>query len=412
MVDTLAERPGPAGTALPRRSLVSWWLPLLVFAATRLIDTALVLLASGHQDFARDPGPFVTVVDPAPAHPGYLDMLTNWDGQWYQSIAQDGYPAELPTEDGVVAQNPWAFYPLYPALVRAVTALSPLSFAAAASLVSLVTAAAAMVVLFRFLEPRVGRFHAAVAVLAVGLSPAGVVLQAAYTEGLALLLVLLCLSLLAQRRYAAVAVVAVALSLTRPVVLPMALVVVAHGVVRWRNRESEPFGATELRRCAAAAVVTAGSFGLWPTVCALRTGEPLGYLETQRAWIDAAVGEPTWLWELLRHPTGAPAFFALVATATVLYLVLRRGAAWGLEARVWVLAYGAYLLVASLPVAAVLRYAMLAVFPWWSGSDRQWPASRAGRVVVVVLVVVVGTALQVAWLRSFYVIGPHFRMNP
>ena len=42
-----------------------------------------------------------------------------FDGSWYRNVAENGYPAELPRgEDGLVQQNAWAFFPLFPMLAR------------------------------------------------------------------------------------------------------------------------------------------------------------------------------------------------------------------------------------------------------------------------------------------------------
>jgi hypothetical protein len=183
MVDVLAT---PLAVSRARVAAYSISIPLAIFACTRLIG-GLILIVMADQQVARVDMPSMHVVDPAPASPGYLDMLTNWDGQWYADVVANGYPSDLPRVDGQVQENTWAFYPLYPALVRLVMGLSSLPFAAAASLVSMLAGAGAMVIIFGLLEGRVGRFNAAVTVLAISLSPAAVLLQAAYTEGMALL---------------------------------------------------------------------------------------------------------------------------------------------------------------------------------------------------------------------------------
>ena len=411
VVDSLASQASVDRARLPARSAL--WIPVVVFALTRVIDTILILVMSSHQTHAREDGPLVMVVDPAPAHPGYLDMLTNWDGQWYQQIAERGYPSHLPTSDGEVQQNAWAFYPLYPALVRLVMSLSGLPFAAAATLVSLSAGFAAAVLVFRLLEPRVGAFHAGMTVLVLGLSPAGVVLQAAYTESLALLLVVACLGLLAARRYGLLMIASTALALTRPIVLPLALVIVVHGVVRWRRRGELPFRRAEMWRCAAAVAVTVASFTIWPVVCALRTGVPDGFLQTQQAWISASSGQPTWLAATVHGFGGAAAGAALIAVLVLLATVLRPNApSWGLEWRAWAITYSAYVFLVTLPVAAVLRYAMLTVIPWWPFNPEAVGRTPQRRAVTIAVVVAFGISTQVAWMTYFYVIGPHLVTNP
>jgi hypothetical protein len=340
-------------------------------------------------------------------------MLTNWDGQWYAQVVRDGYPSHLPMQDGEVAQNNWAFYPFYPALVRAVMALSSLPFAAAASLVSMAAGAGAMVIIFRLLEPRVGRFNAGMTVLAISLSPAAVLFQAAYTESLALLVVVACLALLTQRRYGALTVMAVVLSLTRPIVLPLALLIALHGWLRWRKREEEPFPAAERRSWLVAVLVSGASFGLWPLICALRTGQADGFLSTQKAWISTYPGHGTWLLTILQHPTGRASLLALSALSIGVVIVARRGARpWGSDLRWWVPVYGLYLLGTASPVPSSIRYAMLAVVPWWPSTDQGPAMTRSRKVVTVAFAVAFGVACQVAWVRYFYLLGPDRALFP
>jgi hypothetical protein len=291
--------------------------------------------------------------------------------------------------------------------------LSSLPFAAAASLVSMAAGAGAMVVVFRMLESRVGRFNAGMTVLALGLSPAAVVLQAAYTESVALLVVVSCLALLANRRYAALSVMAVVLSLTRPIVLPLALLIALHGWLRWRRRDEEPFTALERRGCVTAALVAGASAGLWPLVCALRTGQPDGFLATQRAWISVYPGEGTWLLTILHSPTSRASLTAVTALAVGIAIVATRGArAWGPELRWWVPIYGVYLLGTASPVASSIRYAMLAVVPWWPFTGQGEAVSHSRKVVSVGFAVAFGVVCQVAWVRYFYVLGPDRAMFP
>ncbi len=411
MVDVVATR---AVVVRARTAATSWWwLPLAIFAFTRVVGALILVLMSDQQD-ARVGTSGMRVVDPAPADPGYVGMLTNWDGQWYADVVRDGYPSRLPTDgDGTVVQNTWAFYPAYPALVRAVMALSPLPFALAASLVSMAAGAGAMVIVFRMLESRVGRFNAGMTVLALSLSPAAVLFQAAYTESLALLVVVACLSLLVSRRYGALAVMAVVLSLTRPIVLPLALLIAVHGGLRWRHRAQEPFPAAERRRWLLALVVSGASFGLWPLVCALRTGRADGFLVSQKAWIATYPGRGTWLLDILHDPAGRASLLALSALAIgVVVVARRRASAWGSDLRWWVPVYGLYLLATASPMASSIRYAMLAVVPWWPSTEQGPALTRSRKVVVVCFAVAFGVVCQVGWVRFFYVLGPDRLMFP
>jgi hypothetical protein len=345
-------------------------------------------------------------------------VIANWDGQQYRNIVEHGYPHELPRENGQVQQNAWAFYPLYPALVRLVMATG-LSFGWSASVVSITAGALGMCLLHLLLRERLGDFGAAVTVLGLCTFAAAVTFQAAYTESLALLLVLVALWGLRRRHYAVVTAAGLALSLTRPIVPALALVVLLHGVSRWNNRRTDPFA----RRDQVKVLLSAGSIGLsfllWPAIAGWVTGEPNAYLMTQHAWTPGTHSWPSWLAVVAQGAAtigqgggGSVAqvdlFLVPAVVGAWLCVVWRRPAGlFGAELRSWALAYPAYLLVSTRPTTSVFRYAMLALVLWWPLPELSVAArSLRARVVLTSFVVLFGLASQVEWMRSFFVFGP------
>ena len=142
--------------------------------------------------------------------------MTNWDGQWYRVIAEEGYPRVLPrVGHGGIDMNPWAFFPVFPLAVRAIMTVTGLPFVVVGPLLSTLIGFAAMFLLFKLIDQAVGRWEAIVAVVATCFYIASPVFSAAYTESAALLLVVAILLLLRARRYWWVAVLLVVLSLTR-----------------------------------------------------------------------------------------------------------------------------------------------------------------------------------------------------
>ena len=397
---------GTGGAATRRRGFSWLLLPLSIFAVTRIIDVVLVLVTARHQYavalLPQEPG----IPKPASGS-SYLDVIANWDGQWYRVIAEHGYPTHLPFADGAVLRNPWAFYPLYPALVRAVMQTG-LSYGAAASLVSLVCGAAAMCLLFRMLAPRCGRFAASLSVLALCTFPAAVTLQAAYTESLGLLEILAALWCLRERRYGALLGVALLLALTRPIVLPLALVAAVHGLSRWRRRRDDSFSRTEAVRLAVVVVLIGLSFLIWPLVAALVTGQRDAYMETQHAWTDQQHGWPSWLGVLLEGPHPVLVVVLMVTGLALAFVLLRAPARlWGLELRAWAAAYPLYVLASTLPASSIFRYAMPAIVPWWPFPEIGGVVtSRRGQVALAALVGALGIVFQYFYLRWFFVIGP------
>ena len=177
------------GTTAPGADTGRRWsvrIPLGIFLLTRLVD-GLMIAWFAREQVASGSIRGWFVVHPTPASPGYLTALTNFDGQWYQQIAEHGYPTVLRRWSR--GAEPWAFYPLYPSLVRGLMELTGLPFAAAATLVSMTCGAVAVCLLYRLLLRTGGRFTATATVLALCVYPAAPILQAAYTESLALLVI-------------------------------------------------------------------------------------------------------------------------------------------------------------------------------------------------------------------------------
>jgi hypothetical protein len=396
-----------------RLTAARWWvLPLAIYAFSRILGAVILLLSTDDQVVVLPGGG-----QAEPGSGGYGTAVTNWDGQWYARIAAQGYPGELPRDGlGAVQQNPWAFYPLFPAISRVVMELTRLPFTVAAPAVSMLAGAGAAVLLYRMVRARADRFSAAMTVLALCLSPAAPVLQAAFSESLALLLVLGCLWTLGHREYGRLAALAVVLSLARAVVLPLAAVIVVHGIARWWVRRQEPFPARERWRCGGAAAVAALSFGLWPAITALVTGEPNGYFLSQQAWFTGgSASTSSWLGHLASPGGRAPGVVAVAALVVLVVMVTRRGAhPWGVELRAWAVAYPLYILVATRPLAGIIRYALLAVIPFWPGprAPAAAPLDRGTRLLAIAAVVALGTAGQWWWVRHVFVATPSGDLFP
>ncbi len=75
----------------PRRVFVGW--VLAVYALARVVTTTILLLVMQHQVPSG-----MTGGDDVPV--SYFPFTALWDGQWYQTIAQHGYPSDAPHERG------------------------------------------------------------------------------------------------------------------------------------------------------------------------------------------------------------------------------------------------------------------------------------------------------------------------
>ena len=388
-----------------------WWLtPLGIFALTRLIDV-LVIAHASHQQVAMDGSYGIHVETAKPADPGYLGVLSNWDGQWYETVARHGYPRDLPAS-GAVPQTAWAFYPLYPALVRIVMIITPFDFAGAASVVSLAVAAAAMVLLHRLVLERGGRFAAAVTVLGLCALPSAPILQMAYTEGLALLLIAVLVWALSRRAYDVGLVVLLGLALTRPIVIAAAPLLLCHAVLRWRGSSTRQRGWMAGLLAASGVLVL-----LWPAVAAVVTGRPDAYFATQRAWGNQLDIRHSYLgWFFGGGAAGASRDTAIIAGLALLVLLLTvavpAARVWPLELRLWAVGYALYLMLALRPTSSIERYLLLVAVPWLPltalapAGTRRWVQA-----LILVVVLAVGVRLQVGWV-THYVIPASGSMLP
>lgn len=389
----------------------AWWawclahpvaLPLTIFAFSRLVDLLMIQQMLGLQ------GDRYTAPGGAPAHMDHAvslpEGLANWDGAWYKQIVDHGYPHHLPTVDGTVVQNAWAFYPLFPGLVRLVM-VTGLDFYAAAMILNLICGAIASCLVFRLVRRHADQFSAAIALLGLMFSPMAPIFSAAYTESLSLLLLVAALMALGSRRYGWFLVWTFLVALVRPIALPLALVVGVHGLLRWR---SESLGRREVIKLGATAVAAAGSFAIWPAITAIRTGELKAYFLTQQSWAyESDHGWPSWLFQALSCHG-----WAIVGTVGVLAAAFavakQRGAKiWGSELRIWTWAYPLYIIGSARPTMSTARYLLLTITPWWPvpSIGERVQAVRA-RALLVVVVVVIGVVLQYFWLKYNFIIWP------
>lgn len=354
-----------------RRALFGrpWWAQaLLVYLLTRLFTSAVMFVAWEQQGFGP---PHSWRVMGQPPVGVYLSRW--WDGWWYHQVAMTGYPDTLPLDyRGRVDKNTWAFFPLYPMLVRGLMTLTGGSWDLLAPLLSLVLGSAAAVVVHRLISegaPRATALRPAtptLAVAAIGLYPAAAVLQTAYTESLALLLIAGSLLLVLRRQYLWAALPVAALGFARAVALPMAVVVLVHGWLRWREQQAgrDRLAVRDLVRIGVLLVVAGVSGLAWPAICGWVTGIPDAYLQTQKAWRVGRGAYPFAGWAHLgTMPLNVAVLIMVLVLAMAAMLLSRSARRLGPELLTWAAAYLVYILTVSDIIFSLVRFFLLA-FPF------------------------------------------------
>lgn len=334
---------------------------LVVYALSRLVALAALAVAASRQSPTG-----VGHLDP-----GLLDMFGLWDGEWYDRIAREGYPRDLPLDPvtGRVTYNAWAFYPLLPALLAPFAALG-LPTAAVGAVLGLGFGAVAAVLAHRLLlsgpagsAGARGRW-ALLAVAVWCLLPATPVLLQPYTEAPAAALLFGALLAIRRGRLVLAGALSLVLGLTRAVAPALAVVVVVALVLEWRTarREGRPL-LSGRRRDAAFLLGSVGvSAVLWPVLAGVVTGVPTAFLQTQAAWGQRPGEGPylAWLeWAWTGHGLLGVAVLLGVVAAYLGLVLGRYGEPLGPVLRAFAVAYPLYLLAVVAPITSLWRFALL-----------------------------------------------------
>jgi hypothetical protein len=369
----------------PRR-LPGWAQALLLLLASRVLVTYVAYRAARMAPRRRD-GTFW----------GYWDIANNWDGTWYQRVAVQGYPAHLPHDStGAVAPNTWAFYPLYPGVVGRLSDATGLAWTPAATVVSLACAAGAVVLIRSLLARLAGPRQALWAVALLCFFPSAPVLQLPYAESLSLVLLAATLWSLQRERYLLAVPVLLLLGLSRPVAVPMVVVLTVHLAGRlWRTRRLRGnLGAVAAWLASGLAAVE------WPVIAWRVTGVRDAYTLTMASWRTPRELVPFRPWWgasqfYLGHLIGPAVLVAVLATLTW-WLARPAARVIGTDLRVWCGAYAVYLLAVLDSFTSLPRY-LLPLFPLGAllvSSSR----SRAYRIALTVAM----AALVVVWMLAVW----------
>jgi len=336
---------------------------LLVYVVSRLIALAAMWVAATW--FQNPAG--VGHLDPTVG-----DLIGLWDGEWYETIATQGYPVPLPADPvtGRLTYSAWAFYPLFPFMVKGLMAIGIPFTAGAVGLNVLLGGLGTVLIwaLFRHglhAAPQPGRERLAlVAACLWCFYPATGIMLKPYTEPLAVVLVAASLLYLMRRRYAVVAALAVPLGLTRGVAAAIGCAALIHVIVR--ISEDRRAGVAPLRGQRLTATLMLGVIGLsgiaWPVIVGVISGIPTAFFDVQEAWGQKPASGPFVLWvQWAWDSHGAAGTAVLVALCgTYIALILGRHGRWiPVEVRAWAVAYPLYLFAVVRPITSMWRFLLL-----------------------------------------------------
>jgi hypothetical protein len=321
------------------RDLVGWvWRPVGIYLASRAV-TAVAFAVAAYMSPAYD----------------FRGTFMRWDGEWYIPIAREGYPSHVAPGEG----SRVAFFPGYPAAIRAVARVTGLSYEVSALVVAAGCGLVAAVLLWVVARRLAGADTADRATALFCFFPGSYILSLAYAEGLMLVLAITCLLALMSRRWLLAGVAAALATATRPNAVVL-IVCCAWEAGRHLRRRPE-LGAPPkwhwrpvLAPLLAPLGVLAYFAFLWN-----RTGEAGVWFRTEReGWdqrLDGGISTVRVLWRVIHHPLAD--INNLVAALSVVVLVV-----------------AGYLLVRSrLPSVLVLYAAVIALGAFVSESTVSRP---------------------------------------
>ena len=407
----MAERPltetAPRGwRALPAALRIG-----ILFLAARVVTTAFLLAAAELSGVGSRFGEGANLAT----------LTLGWDAQWYWYLAENGYPTDLPLTDSEdVAENQWAFMPIFAYLAKGLGVLLG-SWGAGAVVISLVAGYLACLVLYRIVRMRAADDVAIWAVVLFASAPLAAMFQVGYAESLFLLWLFLSLWLVMRRQYGWLYLLIPLMAFTRPGVLAFGLFLGAYGLWRWFSRHREPLAPAEVVHIVVLGLLSVVTGFSWQLLAGAVTGESGAYLATElawrRNWLGAAgagffpfdgflQGAAFWFgsWGL-GAVTGYIVLAAFVVGVAALLLFEPHVERMGVETRLWSASYLVYLLAVFFPQSSIFRL-LLPLSPLWGAVAM--PRSTWWRVGVL------GACLlcQWWWIYNMYALGNTYWQIP
>lgn len=383
----------------------------ILYVAARAVTTAFLFAAS---ELSGVGSRFGEGANPA-------TLMLGWDAQWYWFLAEHGYPSDLPlTDSGDIAENQWAFMPVFAFLAKGLGTLLG-SWGAGAVVISLVSGYLACLVLYRIVRMRAAEDVAVWSVVLFASAPLAALFQVGYAESLFLLWLFLSLWLVMRRQFGWLYLLIPLMGFTRPGVLAFALFLGLFGIWRWFSRRREALPASEIVH-----IVALGGWAMvvgfsWQVIAGFVTGDAGAYLATELAWRRNWLG-PTdaGFFPFEGFVQGAAFWFGSWGFAPLIGYVVLAASLLGLaalllfephvkrlgvEVRLWSASYLLYLLAVFFPQSSIFRL-LLPLSPLWGAVAM--PRSTWWRMGALALCLLG----QWWWIYNMYALGNTYWQIP
>lgn len=335
------------------RYIPAWLLLIAVYAIGRLVSTGVMALL-----WATTQGQWFSHYDGGSDFWGYLN---SWDVLWYRRVAFEGYPEQLPIDaNGDVKQNTWAFFPVFPTLVRALSIVTGLDYLVAATVVATLFGLLATLALHRMLVQHFTPTQALWGAIFFATGPLSWMLQIGYAESTYLFFLFSALAAMVSRRYLVMIPFALVASFTHPGTLALAAALGLQGIFRLVRRQRILWH--EWVTVGAAILLITAAALFWPVLIAQITGDPSGYFDTELGWWRQYLGRvifvpftPFFLLYGMLWGVWGVLLVAFVLSAVVFWLTRRSTRALGVDVWTFTVMYIAYLVAVFLPTQSLIR---------------------------------------------------------
>ncbi|CAN7534215.1 hypothetical protein LJR027_003578 [Terrabacter sp. LjRoot27] len=390
------------------------------YLVLRILSFVELWVASSSQAPTGPPNPLGApttyyVHTQAPASPGLPSVLANWDGQWYERIATEGYPTASEARSASDAWS-WQFPPLFPLLAKLVMVLTGLGFPMAAVLLNLMLGGIATALLYGMFRSAVSAPIAVAGALSVNAFMTAPLLNVAYSEPAALVFLLLALRGLVSKRYAFAWLAVLALAFTRPVAAPLALVYAAHWWSSWRSRSTPRPTPTMHAWLALGTLTSLISPFLWSLSAAALMGDAQAITRTDgptsgssRAASMMSSFDFGWFARAGEQAGGLGVTLLVVTVVLGMGIPVAAARRLGLtvELQIWGVAYVVFVLLVTPVTPGFLRYLLLAApllvaVPMWTLT---W-SRRALGLIAFTLITAIALWSQWFWIRYVYILDP------
>ncbi|HWE54557.1 MAG TPA: hypothetical protein VG435_03550, partial [Acidimicrobiales bacterium] len=279
-----------------RCSISRAWYPVAVLVGVRLVMWAAIFLFS---------------------HLFHRYVTNPWDGGWYVLAAQHGWPHHVKTGFGNAAQDTLAFFPGFPAIIRAVHFVLPISWMHAGEVAAFLTEVAMVIGVWLLAGELWGRSAADRAVVVLCLFPGSFILAMMYSEPLLIAAAAFCFLALRRRQWVLAGVLASIGTTAR--ITGLALVVCCAWEAVTAIRKDREWSALWAPVLAPLGVI-AWFLYLWAS-----TGAKLAWFDTEKyGWAQhtTLMAVPDLVRSVLHtHPADPNQFLPLASTAVAVILL-------------------------------------------------------------------------------------------